>query len=116
MKSKYLLYFFVFSCNMFLATVDLSAQMNADFFPIFQADTNNPIIRYGDGFADATWNDPTVLKENGQYIMYVSASEGIAEENIVKIYRKVSSDGYSWTLSPNNPVIEPLDSSYYGGS
>lgn len=116
MNSKCLLQLNVLSCILILISMDISAQMNADFFPLFRADTNNPIIRYGDGFPDATWNDPTVLKENDQYIMYLSASEGISEENIVKIYRKVSTDGYSWSLSPNFPVIEPLAGTYYGGS
>ncbi|MBK7183743.1 MAG: hypothetical protein IPH89_12855 [Bacteroidetes bacterium] len=44
----------------------LFAQMNPNFFPDFQPYSPDPIIKYGDGFADAAWNDPTILKENGQ--------------------------------------------------
>jgi len=91
------------------------AQMNPNFFPDFQPYSPDPIIKYGDGFADAAWNDPTVLKENGQYIMYISAAVGITGVDKVKIYRQVSNDGYSWTLSPTTPVLEPDSGTYYAG-
>ena len=100
-----------------LAPATLAAQMNPTFFPDFQAYPGNPIIRYGDGFADAAWNDPVVLKQNGQYIMYNTAAVGIflTPGNTVKVYRHVSSDGYNWTLSPTTPVISPAPGTYYDG-
>lgn len=99
--------------NLLCSTV-FSQTADTAFFPDFQAYSDNPIIKYGDGFADATWNDPTILKENGQYIMYASASVGISVIK-VKIYRMISQDGYSWTLSPETPVIQPVLGTYYGG-
>jgi predicted GH43/DUF377 family glycosyl hydrolase len=96
---------------------DVQAQFNPAFFPNFVANPANPIINYGDGFADATWNDPCVLKENGQYIMYLTSAVGIvlSSTNTVKVYRKVSSDGINWTLSPTTPVMEPALGTYYAG-
>lgn len=95
----------------------LIGQMNANFFPNFQAYAGNPIIHYGDGFADASWNDPCVLKQGNQYIMYITAAEGIilSDTNTVKVYRKISSDGYNWTLSPTTPVLEPIAGTFYEG-
>jgi len=91
------------------------AQIDPSFFPQFQPFVGNPIIKYGDGFAGAAWNDPCVLKINGQYIMYLSAAQGISGVNKVKIYRLVSSDGYAWSMSPNIPVIENDSGTYYAG-
>ncbi len=93
------------------------SQINPIFFPDFQAFPANPIIHYGDGFPDAAWNDPCVLKLNGQYIMYLTAAEGIilSANNTVKVYRMVSNDGISWTLSPATPVLEPALGTYYEG-
>lgn len=93
------------------------AQFDPDFFPDFTADPANPIIRYGDGFADAAWNDPSVIKVDGQYIMYTTAAQGIflSDSNEVKVYRQISSDGINWTLSPLTPILEPLDGTYYEG-
>lgn len=95
----------------------VSAQESPMFFPKFEASTLNPILKYGDGFADASWNDPSVLKVGAQYSMYVTAAIGItpSETNTVKVYRQISSDGYNWTLSPKTPVLEALAGSYYEG-
>ncbi|MBN8697940.1 MAG: hypothetical protein J0L87_15525, partial [Bacteroidetes bacterium] len=92
-----------------------TAQIDTNFFPQFSPQGTLPIIKYGDGFADAAWNDPCLLKENGQYIMYISAAVGITGVNKVKIYRQVSTDGINWSLSPTTPVLEPLTGSYYEG-
>lgn len=92
-----------------------TAQTSSTFFPNFQAYISNPIIKYGDGFTDAAWNDPCVIKQNGQYIMYISAANGITGSSPVKVYRQISSDGYNWILSPTTPVLEPLSGTYYAG-
>lgn len=97
-----------------LSIQNMFAQFDTAFFPPFQPYVGNPIIKYGDGFVGAAWNDPVVLKENGMYTMYASASEGITTIK-VKIYRLISFDGYSWTLSPSTPVIEPDSGTYYAG-
>lgn len=93
----------------------LAQSNDTSFFPSFQAYNANPIIKYGDGFSNAAWNDPVVLKENGQYIMYISAAAGFTGGDHVKIYRMLSSDGYSWTMSPSTSILEPSIGTYYEG-
>lgn len=99
----------------FLFVTLIKAQTSSAFFPSYQPYAANPIIKYGDGFADAAWNDPCVLKQNGQYVMYITAAIGLSGNTPVKVYRQVSSDGYNWNLSPTTPVLEPLASTYYAG-
>jgi hypothetical protein len=101
--------------NLIISLTAISQTPDTAFFPSFQAYSSSPIIKYGDGFADAAWNDPTVLKVNGQYVMYISAAQGITGANKVKIFRMVSGDGYSWSLSPQTPVLEPVPGTYYAG-
>lgn len=93
------------------------SQVDPDFFPTFEAYSENPVIKYGDGFADAAWGDPCVIKHNGEYVMYATAAEGIfiSETNTVKVYRHISEDGYNWTLSPETAVLQPLNGTYYEG-
>lgn len=100
---------------LFVFTITHAQNADTAFFPQFQAYPDNPILKYGEGFADAAWNDPTVLKENGQYIMYISAANGITGTDHVKIYRLLSADGYSWTLSPSTPLVQPSPGTYYEG-
>jgi Secretion system C-terminal sorting domain len=110
---KYTLVFLI----LFFQLNSVKAQFNPDFFPQFTAYSGNPIIRYGDGFTNAAWNDPSVLKVGSQYIMYTTAANGIflTDSNEVKVYRQVSTDGINWTLSPITPVLEPLNGTYYDG-
>ena len=98
-----------------MAQLTTVAQMVPTFFPHFQPYSSNPIIKFGDGFTDAAWNDPCVMKQNGQYIMYITAAIGISGTTPVKVYRQISTDGYNWTLSPTTPVLEPVPSTYYAG-
>ncbi len=63
----------------------------------------NPVLKSGDLFSGATWNDPSVLKVGAQYVMYASADVNF-DQNI-QIYRLVSADGKSWSLSPSHPVF-----------
>lgn len=109
------LYFKYILVFLFLLKKIVIAQTSSTFFPNFQPYPSNPIIKYGDGFADAAWNDPCVIKQNGQYIMYISAANGISGTGTVKVYRQISSDGYNWTLSPATPVLEPINGTYYAG-
>lgn len=95
----------------------VSAQIDEDFFPSFEASPLNPIIKYGDGFVDAGWNDPCVLKEDGQYTMYLTSANGflLSDTNTVNVYRQISDDGFHWSLSPETPVLETVPGTYYAG-
>lgn len=65
------------------------------------------VIRYGDFFAESTWNDPQVLKQpDGSYVMYASASVSFTNPIIVRVYRLTSPDARNWTLNPMTPVLE----------
>ena len=92
-------------------------QIDTSFFPQFVPYAQNPIINVGDELFGALWNDPTVLKENGQYIMYTAGVEGglTHPNDTVSIYRWLSNDGYDWTLNPILPVLEADSGTYYGG-
>ena len=95
----------------------LSAQLDTNFFPQFVPYAQNPILNYGDEIAGTPWNDPCVLKEGGQYIMYTSGVQGglTHPNDTLGIYRWLSNDGYSWTLNPTTPVLDHLDGTYYKG-
>jgi len=95
----------------------LSAQLDTNFFPQFVPYAQNPILNYGDEIAGTPWNDPCVLKEGGQYIMYSSGVQGglTHPNDTLGIYRWLSNDGYSWTLNPTTPVLDHLDGTYYKG-
>jgi hypothetical protein len=99
------------SCQLFSQSLDTS------FFPQFIPYAQNPIIDYGDEIAGTPWNDPCVLKENGQYIMYTSGVQGGLNHpnDTLGIYRWISNDGYDWTLNPTTPVLDHLDGTYYKG-
>ena len=60
-----------------ISVTQLSGQtLDTTFFPQFVPYAQNPILNYGDEIAGVPWNDPCVLKENSQYIMYTSGVEG----------------------------------------
>ncbi len=66
---------------------------------------NQKIIDNDDFFTGSHWNDPHVLYRDGQFIMF--ASSDLSWDGFVKIYRLVSSDGKSWTITNGgNPVLE----------
>jgi predicted GH43/DUF377 family glycosyl hydrolase len=70
----------------------------------FQAYSNEPILKSGDLFANSTWNDPSILYVNNQYVMY--ASSDINFNGDIKVYRLTSSDGITWSLNPTSAVLE----------
>ncbi len=55
-------------------------------------------------FSGSTWNDPSVLFRDNQYIMYASSTVNF--DMNIKIYRMVSTDGKNWSLSPSTAVFE----------
>lgn len=64
----------------------------------------NPIIKSNDFFSGSNWNDPHVMHDGNQFIMYASASKNF--DGNVKIFRLISENGINWELSPTNAVLE----------
>lgn len=102
---------------LFLSHLVLGQSADTAFFPKFIPYEQNPILNYGDELFGSPWNDPTVLKEGNQYIMYTSGVEGGLNHptDSIGIYRWLSADGYSWSLDPVDPVLEPNPDAYYSG-
>jgi hypothetical protein len=97
----------VVSCQLFSQSSDTA------FFPTFTPYSQDPIIDWND-FTVGSWADPVVLKEGNEYVMYTSAQHsGILSPLEISIYRFTSPDGYTWTMNPSVPVIEPVSGSYY---
>jgi len=53
----------------------------------------------------ALWNDPSVLRQDDGYVMYLTTSTGQPFKPPVLPFRAVSTDGRSWTLSPAQPLL-----------
>lgn len=99
-----------------LSLFSIAQVFDTTFFPEFVPYSQEPILEYGDGIASSPWNDPTILKEGDQYMMYISGVEGgILFTDELATYRWVSDDGYSWTLSPNTPVLVAEAGTFYEG-
>lgn len=111
MKSPLIIISLLISLHLFGQSFDPA------FFPTFTPYSQDPILDYGDELFGSPWNDPTILKENGEYIMYLSGVEGGLNHpnDTLSIYRWLSDDGYDWTLNPTAPVLESIDGTYYGG-
>ncbi len=62
-----------------------------------------PIVRIGDQFPGAAWNDPSVMRVGETFVMYASAAAGFSSP--VQIYRLSSDDGLGWTIGPSAPVL-----------
>jgi sucrose-6-phosphate hydrolase SacC (GH32 family) len=72
----------------------------------FIPNASNPILTRG---APATifaadWNDPSVIRVGNLYVMYASSDDNFNLN--ISVYRLVSNDGLTWTLSPSTPVFE----------
>jgi len=70
----------------------------------FSASAANPVLTRNSQLSGSDWNDPSVLKIGNQFVMYASSDQNF-DFNIA-IYRLVSNDGISWTLSPATPVFQ----------
>ncbi len=72
----------------------------------------NPIIAFGRVFANAFWNDPTVLAVPGGFRMWLSAGDLYASPIRVAVYEARSEDGLTWDIDPVPrlaPTGEPRD-------
>jgi hypothetical protein len=96
----------------------IATNAEADFSKLkpecFSPHSTTPIIGpIDDFFTGSTWTDPTVLKVDGQFIMFAGSAKytdpsdpsGSWDQNI-KIYRLLSSDGINWALNPSSAVFE----------
>jgi predicted GH43/DUF377 family glycosyl hydrolase len=66
----------------------------------------NPVLKAGDLRHQALWNDPSVLKEDGRYVMYMTTSVDEPFKPPILPFRAVSPDGITWKLDPETPVAE----------
>lgn len=60
--------------------------------------SENPVISFGDSINNAKWNSPSVIYENGKYIMYLTSNVGDFGEEIVP-FRAESGDGIQWHIN-----------------
>lgn len=82
-----------------------SSATEPDSPPTSEADPEiHRIISTGDFFPGSNWNDPHVLHDGSQFIMFASAAQSFDQN--VRIYRLVSDDGIQWELEPRDPVLE----------
>lgn len=72
----------------------------------------NPIVQVGDLVPRGIWNDPSVLKEDDQYVIYATTSVSEPFEPPVVPFRMVSDDGVNWSLDPEDPLLMPGDRPY----
>jgi hypothetical protein len=79
---------------------------------LMQQPTAAPIIKAGDLRSQGLWNDPCVLKEGGQYILYMTTSVNKPFEPPVLPFRAVSTDGISWQLAPPTPLMTASGTSF----
>ena len=99
----------LFFSNCSAAKTDTTPEAQApDFTKLqpscFQAYASNPVLTGGSLLSGADWNDPSVIKVGSNFVMYASSDQSF--DFNIKIYRLISSDGLSWTLSPASPVFQ----------
>jgi predicted GH43/DUF377 family glycosyl hydrolase len=80
-------------------TIDLSKLTPECFVP----HPRNPIIPWSSHFEGSTWNDPSVLYVDGQFVMYLSSD--VSFNHDIEIHRLISDDGITWTHSPSRAVF-----------
>jgi hypothetical protein len=68
--------------------------------------SEEPVIRAGDMRKQALWNDPSVLEDNGQFVLYFTTSVDKPFEPPILPFRAVSADGKSWRLDPDTPLVQ----------
>src|SRR6056297_2446440 len=68
---------------------------------------NQLLVDNDDFFAGSHWNDPHVLYRGGQFVMYASSDSYVPPgDGYVRIFRLVSDDGKSWTMTNGgDPVL-----------
>jgi len=65
----------------------------------WQTNVKNPVISHSQGIPRMIWNDPSVMKEDDTFRMWLSGGTGIGI-NHVRIYQATSKDGVTWQIDP----------------
>ncbi len=79
----------------------------------WQTPLPNPVMPAGSMHPRALWNDPTVMKEGDQYVMWMTTSIEEPFKPPVVPFRAVSDDrGKTWRLDPPAPVALPTGSRF----
>lgn len=73
----------------------------------------NPVLPAGSLYPRALWNDPTLLKEGDQYVMWMTTSIETPFKPPIVPFRAVSDDhGKTWRLDPPTPVALPAGTQF----
>jgi len=74
---------------------------------------SNPVLPAGSLYPRALWNDPTLLKEGDQYVMWMTTSIESPFKPPIVPFRAVSDDhGKTWRLDPTTAVATPTGTSF----
>lgn len=65
----------------------------------------NPVIRAGDLRDKGLWNDPSVIFEDGRYVIYMTTSVEAPFKPPILPFRATSDDGVRWTLDSATPLL-----------
>ncbi len=69
---------------------------------------HNPVLPAGSLYPKAMWNDPSVMIEDGHYVMWLTTSIETPFKPPIVPFRAVSDDlGKTWRLDPPGPVASP---------
>ncbi|BAV64969.1 glycoside hydrolase family protein [Sphingobium cloacae] len=71
-----------------------------------------PVIPAGSLRPQALWNDPSLLRTDEGYVLYMTSSTGEPFKPPVLPFRATSPDGRRWTLSPATPLLSPEGGPY----
>jgi hypothetical protein len=72
-----------------------------------KAARQKPVLEGGALREKAIWNDPCVLKEDDNFVMFLTTSLGDPFQPPVLPFRATSKDGTNWKLSPDQPILSP---------
>lgn len=97
---------FILSCQNPTSNPDTITIYSFSDLPDYLQNNSQVIIDDDDYFDGSMWNDPHVLFENNEFIMYASSRSG-SDESPVHIYRLTSTDGSTFSLDPPEPVLSP---------
>ncbi len=102
------------SCNSGGGSSSEDSDPTDNTVPQWQAYSGNPVITYEQAIAGAFWNDPCVIKEGSQYVMYLSSNTGAIGGEVLP-FRATSSNGIAWNIN-TTPLLasgsDPADFDY----